>query len=483
MTKTSYHLLIISAIFLLTRLVAMIYFPLQDTTEARYGEIARIMAETGDWITPYFDYGVPFWGKPPLVFWLEALSIKLFGFNDFAPRFPSWLFTIATAGLIYTYLRKVKDIETALWGVTIYLSILLVFLLSGVVILDPIFTFATTLAYIAFAMVLRGEARYWGYLFFTGVALGLLSKGPLVIVLVGGTIGLWLLFSTRRWRVFKLYPWVGGLALMLLITLPWYIMAEMKTPGFIDYFIVGEHFKRFIDSGWEGDLYGVAHHKPHGQIWLYWLGVSLPWGIIAIALLARRVWRERFGADLRGRLFGEEYSFFIIWALFPMLFFTMSGNILATYVLPGLPALALVLALYLGNNPVFTNERYRRAAMLTLLVEPLLVVVFLIYTDSHREMIRTEKYLIEEYRSLAQQDEPLYYLRKRPFSARYYTEGQMELMTFESFEKVQREKSIKHYYLAIPQNRVERVETILAKPVEKLYSSRLYYLIEVDNRD
>lgn len=65
--------------FLLGRLLTMAIMPLTDTSEPRYAEIARIMAETGDWVTPWFNYGVPFWGKPPLAFWLEAASFRLFG--------------------------------------------------------------------------------------------------------------------------------------------------------------------------------------------------------------------------------------------------------------------------------------------------------------------------------------------------------------------------------------------------------------------
>ena len=64
------------------------YVPLMDKTEARYAEIARIMEETNNWITPQIDYGVPFWAKPPLSTWLSALSIKTFGVNEFAVRFP-----------------------------------------------------------------------------------------------------------------------------------------------------------------------------------------------------------------------------------------------------------------------------------------------------------------------------------------------------------------------------------------------------------
>ena len=71
-------------IFILIRLVSLGLYPLMDTTEGRYGEIARKMAEMNDWITPWFDTGVPFWGKPPLSFWLSAYGFKLFGINEFA---------------------------------------------------------------------------------------------------------------------------------------------------------------------------------------------------------------------------------------------------------------------------------------------------------------------------------------------------------------------------------------------------------------
>jgi len=461
----------------------MIYFPLQDTTEARYAEMARIMAETGDWITPYFDYNVPFWGKPPLVFWLEALSIKLFGVNDFAPRLPSLLFTLATAGLIYHFMRKTKDQESAFWAVTIYFTTLLVFLLSGAVILDPVFTFTTTLAYISFVMVLKDRETYWGYLFFVAIALGLLSKGPLILVLVAGTIGLWLLFSLKRWRVFKLYPWVTGILLMLVITLPWYIMAELKTPGFLDYFIIGEHFKRFIDPGWSGDLYGVAHKRAHGMIWVDWLIVSLPWGVIAIFLTLKTVMNARSLKPVKTYLQNEEYSFYLLWALFPMLFFSLSGNVLATYVLPGLPALAIILAIHFQKRPFFTNEKALHRTLNLLYIVPLLIIILLIYAGKDRTILRTEKFLIAEHAAIAKADEPLFYLKRKQFSARYYSQGKMVFISYEALKELENTQSIKSYYLAVPENELPRVEKIVGHKLKKIDSSKLFDLVKIEHHD
>src|SRR5690606_18239199 len=78
-------------VILALRLVSMIWLPLLDTSEPRYAEIARIMAATGDWITPWFSPGVPFWGKPPLAFWSEAVAFRALGVSEFAARLPSWL--------------------------------------------------------------------------------------------------------------------------------------------------------------------------------------------------------------------------------------------------------------------------------------------------------------------------------------------------------------------------------------------------------
>lgn len=80
---------LISVIIYLTifiRVLTLGLYAVADRTEARYAEIGRKMAETGDWITPQIDYGVPFWGKPPLSTWLTAASFKVFSVNEFAAR-------------------------------------------------------------------------------------------------------------------------------------------------------------------------------------------------------------------------------------------------------------------------------------------------------------------------------------------------------------------------------------------------------------
>src|SRR5690606_1455560 len=80
-------------------LISMAIIPFYDTSEPRYAYIARVMVESGDWVTPWYSPGVPFWGKPPLSFWSQALSMKAFGFTEFAARFPSLLCLILSIGI------------------------------------------------------------------------------------------------------------------------------------------------------------------------------------------------------------------------------------------------------------------------------------------------------------------------------------------------------------------------------------------------
>ena len=112
--KTKQLLWLSLGFMLIARLLCNAVVPLTDTTEARYGEIARLMLETGDWITPQHDYGVPFWAKPPLSTWLSAFSMKLFGVNEFAARLPSLLLGIGMLALVWQWSAQRRGHDFAL---------------------------------------------------------------------------------------------------------------------------------------------------------------------------------------------------------------------------------------------------------------------------------------------------------------------------------------------------------------------------------
>ena len=430
----------------------MFTVPFTDSTEARYAEIARLMVVTNDWITPYINFDIPFWGKPPLAFWVEALSFKIFGINEFAPRFPSMLATIATIALIFRLLNTPLNKSRAIIACLIFSSCLLAFVLSGAVLTDPFLTLAVTLSLVSFSLVQRETNSHWRYWFFIGLAIGLLAKGPIAIILIGGPIGLWLLLAVHRWKTLLLLPWFSGTLLTAALVLPWYIAAEIKTPGFIKYFIVGEHFYRFVDPGWAGDLYGVAHKQPKGTIWLQWLGASLPWGFIAIGLLIKHLSKKASRSVIYKNIKNDEISLYILWAIFPMLFFTLSGNVLWTYLLPALPGLAILLAIYFSQPENKTTDTLPRSIIVTALITPAIALGITIYAMQIPASIPTEKELIGYFDQHSNKNESLYFVGDRSFSARYYSKESAELLTLAELNKHIQSETSNSFYLAMPNN-------------------------------
>ncbi|MFH1279419.1 MAG: glycosyltransferase family 39 protein [Candidatus Eisenbacteria bacterium] len=323
---------------LLLRLVTLGAAPLFDQTEGRYGEIGREMAAGGDWITPTLHGGEPFWGKPPLHFWMTAASIRLFGANEWAARLPGYL---ASLGLLLLTARAggaAGGRDAALLAAALLGSSALFVLLAGAVLLDATFTFAVTGALVSLYVAPGGRrpSAWWGYGFFLFAALGLLAKGPVALVLIGAPVVLEgaLTKSVRRVRGL---PWFPGALVFVAVAAPWFVLAERKTPGFLDYFFFHEHLLRFLRKEY-GDLYGHGHVSPYGMVWLLGFAAFLPW-TPALLGLARRSWRRR--VDPEG---GEGGRFLWLWALSPLLFFTFSRSLSLPYVYPALPPLTVLLA-------------------------------------------------------------------------------------------------------------------------------------------
>lgn len=431
--STSHTLLALIVLALAVRMLLAVMVPLTDTTEARYADIARMMAQNNDWITPWFAPGEPFWGKPPLSFWLQAISFKLFGVNEFAPRFPALLFTLITAMLIYRgsgFLSPASAHDqkaVGLLAVLIYLSMALPFVSAGTVMTDPYLVAATTLTLVSLMAVLREQGRYWRWLFFVGIGIGLLAKGPIAIILTGLPVLVWLLV-TRQWRLlWQRLPWVRGSLLCLAIAAPWYWLAELKTPGFLNYFLIGEHINRFLVTDWPGDRYGDAHDVAHGMIWVYLLQAVVPWGLIPLwrMLVA---WRagEIWPSDLRtSQASGPGMRVLVLAAvLAPALFFTLSSNILWTYVLPGLPFLAMAVA---ATSAPWVFQSRLRLNSLALFV-PVLALVVGLAAWQRPELVSTEKYLLRAASAMRSVNTDLVFVDKLPFSARFYSDGEATLL-------------------------------------------------------
>ncbi len=420
-------LLLLLLVAVAVRLATLGAYPLLDPTESRYAEIARKMLETGDWLVPQVDYGVPFWGKPPLSTWLSAAAMAAFGVNEFAVRLPSLLLMAGCGALVYRLAALRAGADAALWTLAAFATTALVFISAGAVMTDPALVFATTLSMAGFWVALHGREstrRTAGFVFFIGLALGLLAKGPVAVVLTLLPVGLWTLW-THSWRAtWKGVPWIAGTLLTIALAVPWYWAAERASPGFLNYFLVGEHWKRFVEPGWKGDLYGQAHARPRGTIWVWWLVAALPWSPAAVGWLARTVARRRDDAH---RLVRDPWcAYLLLWAIAPMLFFTGSGNVLPTYVLPGMPAFTLLLCEFWRPNAADARG-VRFAVRVMIACGAAVIAVFvgvLVSQSRHFDVDLSHRALVRTYLAMRTSDaDRLVYVGQRPISAEFYAGG------------------------------------------------------------
>ncbi len=314
--------------------------------EPRYAWIARAMVETGDWITPRL-YGKPWFEKPVLYYWGAALSFKLFGVSDAAARLPSAASALlATLAMAWLGLR-VCGAETARWLLLLLPTTVGMIGFSHAAATDMPFAAALTIAmvfaarllglfpvsssssdsFISLASSISCTSLLFG--FFLGLAV--LAKGPAAIILSGGGVLLWAIF-TKRWRdAFRcLHP--IAIASFCLTALPWYILCARRNPDFFRVFIIEHNFKRFLTPEFQ-------HIQP---FWFYIpivLIAFLPWTVLLVWSVGKGLYTWRHTRQLSP--FG---IFLLTWAVFCVIFFSASQSKLPGYILPAIPPIGLLLA-------------------------------------------------------------------------------------------------------------------------------------------
>jgi 4-amino-4-deoxy-L-arabinose transferase-like glycosyltransferase len=309
--------------------------------EPRYAWVARDMAETGDWVTPRL-YGKPWFEKPPLLYWGAALCFKLFGVSEAAARLPSAICALLATLVLAWLALCLYGAETARWLLLLLPTTVGMIGFSHAAATDMPFSGMLTIAMVAAAVVLgltRNEntpiipRTPWLALVLFGFFLGLavLAKGPAAIILCGGAVFFWALF-TKRWRdAFRLLHPVA-IATFCLTALPWYILCARRNPDFLRVFLIEHNFKRYLTPEFQ-------HIQP---FWFYGpvlVLALLPWTVSFVIVLrnAAHGWRETGWLD-------SPSLFFASWAMFPVVFFSLSQSKLPGYILSTIPPLGLLLA-------------------------------------------------------------------------------------------------------------------------------------------
>lgn len=409
------------------RLFALGNHVLFDTTEARYGEVARLMLVTGDWVTPQNELGVPFWAKPPLYAWAGAASMQLLGVSEWAVRLPSVLFSALTLAIVWAWALGLQaragfdapqSRQTSAAACAILGSMALFFVSAGAIMTEATLLLCTTgmLACFWFSVVQTAPAqKRWAWGFFVFAGLGMLAKGPVAWVYAGLPIAAWVVIQRQWVRTWQQLPWIRGTALTLLICAPWYVAAEMRTPGYWAYFFIGEHFKRFTQPGWSGDMYGNAHIEPRGTIWIFLLAGALPWTFLAVGQVG--AWLKRCATRTAEKLDASD-RFLILCTLAPLVFFTLSRNIIWTYTLPALPALAILLA---------RRWAFTRAFLATFAVGLLALGVYFVAVLPGLAQERSAAQTVAAWHSAqSRAPGPLVFIgsAKPPHSAKFYSRAQ-----------------------------------------------------------
>lgn len=417
--RTSRLLLAALLLLGLARLLSLAFYPLMDMTEARYADIARRMAESGDWVTLWLDDMRSFWGKPALSFWATAAGLKLFGVSAWGARVPHFLLGLGVAATLWWQARAQSP--RLAWHAVALLAGSLLFLLSaGAVMTDMALVLGTTLAMCGFWWRIGGRSGRDGLAasaaLFGGLAIGLLAKGPLALVLCSVPIVGWVLWQRQWTQAWRAVPWIRGFAVVLLLVLPWYLLAEQRSPGFLHYFIVGEHIDRFLVRGWTGDLYSNAHGMPRGMVWLYALAAALPWALVLpLAALAGGLQRSHV-------LPVPQRRYLLLWVLWPCVFFSLAGNILWTYVLPSMPALALLCAGWTAAAARAQRVDRLLAAVLVLLALAIPAALVAGHQSGKFERHSLQP-LVQAYLRLAKPGEALMEVPSVSFSTDFYIQG------------------------------------------------------------
>jgi 4-amino-4-deoxy-L-arabinose transferase-like glycosyltransferase len=332
--------------FLLTVVISLFFGfmlgnrPLSVPDEGRYVEISREMAATGDYLTPRLN-GVKYLEKPALFYWLESLSIRLFGLNEFTLRLWPALFALYGCLVVYSAGSRLFGRRTGQLAAVVLATSLLYYALSRVIILDMPVSVLLTAALLSFLVGthetpgLKRRLFMWGLYAFA--ALAVLTKGLIGIVVPVMVIGAWIVML-GEWRVLRTMYLPSGLVLFLLITAPWHLLAGRANPEFFNFYFIHEHVQRYLTK--------IHHHyKP---AWFYIplviFGV-FPWTAFLVQSVKYSLpgsWRERHEH--------RDALFLLLWAVMVFLFFSASSSKLIPYILPVVPPLAILLGRYLAAS-------------------------------------------------------------------------------------------------------------------------------------
>jgi 4-amino-4-deoxy-L-arabinose transferase-like glycosyltransferase len=309
-----------------------------DDIDAAHALVAREMLQRHDYVVMYQN-GVRYLIRPPLHFWMVALSYAMLGESEFATRLPVALAMVGLVLLTFEFGRRFFGERAGLYGGLAIATSAGMFIFTRTVIPEAIYAFAFTAIFYLFLRSWTGSldsrAGYWGAAAVCGLAV--LTRGVIGLLFpVGAIVGF--ITLTRGWHRWRELRPLSSIAIFLAIAAPWHILAELRAPGFFWAYFVNEHILRAQGTRQPHDYSAVP-------LWLWWLehfAWLFPWSFF-VPLLYRefprpRTWGKGMDRGNQARLL------LFVWAGVVLLFFSIeSGSRMEYYSFGAWPALALLL--------------------------------------------------------------------------------------------------------------------------------------------
>ncbi len=342
--------------------VAAVLFAVVSTrpmtkSESRYVEAGAEMVAGGDWVVPHLSY-VPYFEKPILTYWLEAVSQLAFGASAVAVRLPSIFACLGTLGVTYAFGRHLRGPAFGLGAAALLLAGGMFEVMGSVITTDPLFSALLVAAWYAFWRHDRAPRSAWIWAFWAALGLAVLTKGPLGVALVGSTVGAYLVLDGRPRDLLAIRP-VRGALVIVGINLPWSVLVWQRDPRFLGFFYVRQNVTALVDS--------TINHA--GPPWFYLpilVGAFFPFAVLGTCAVGTELWTT-FSRVVRGALArggartrpDAARLYLACMALPPLLLLSASASKLGTYIVPLLPAAALLVANHFADRLAAPTQAMR----------------------------------------------------------------------------------------------------------------------------
>lgn len=351
-TLETLTLLILTAYFLFYGLVPFFGgagLGLVGADEPRYAQVAREMLARHDYITPFL-YGHPWLEKPALYYWRAMFSFREFGVHDWSARLPSASFAFVLVVLIFLHMRRFRpggQLDAALMTAC---SVGIIGFARGAST-DMQLAAPFCIGMLGWYAWYETDSKFWLFDLYFFVGAATLAKGPvapflaLIIILAFAAL-------RREWSILRRSIWWPGIVLYFAMVLPWFVEVQRRNPSFLRVFFLQHNLERFATDRFE-------HEQPFWYFIPIVLVALLPWAVIAVAAFvdgakasfaewrARRARFHYIGHTRTGDAFPE---FLVLWALIPIVFFSLSQSKLPGYILPSIPPLTILAADYLNRR-------------------------------------------------------------------------------------------------------------------------------------